>query len=122
MAGIIRKCRAARFTIAMLVIALVGMMACENPTESELTGTGPIVYITETGTKYHLSGCQYLSQSKIAIRLSEAKRRGYTPCSVCNPPPAALLSGSTLSVPEAESGSMVLPTAVCSDSTNRVPD
>lgn len=44
------------------------------------------VYITNTGTKYHRDGCQYLASSKIAINLLDAKAQGYTPCSVCNPP------------------------------------
>jgi Putative peptidoglycan-binding domain-containing protein len=43
------------------------------------------VYITRTGSKYHRDGCRYLSRSKIAVKLSEAKREGYTPCSICNP-------------------------------------
>lgn len=46
----------------------------------------PTVYITNTGNKYHLSSCRYLANSKIAIKLSEAKRRGYAACSVCSPP------------------------------------
>ena len=50
------------------------------------TSGDPIVYITQTGTKYHRDGCRYLGHSKIAIRLSVAKARGYTPCSVCDPP------------------------------------
>lgn len=41
------------------------------------------VYITNTGSKYHKSGCQYLKESKIAISLSDAKARGYTACSKC---------------------------------------
>lgn len=41
------------------------------------------VYITNTGSKYHKSGCQYLKESKIPISLSNAKARGYTPCSKC---------------------------------------
>lgn len=41
------------------------------------------VYITETGEKYHRSGCQYLRNSKIEISLETAKARGYTPCSKC---------------------------------------
>ena len=41
------------------------------------------VYITKTGTKYHRSGCSYLSKSKIAISLSDAKAAGYSPCSRC---------------------------------------
>jgi len=44
------------------------------------------VYITNTGSKYHRDGCRYLSKSKIKITLTEAKQRGYEPCSVCNPP------------------------------------
>ena len=41
------------------------------------------VYITSTGEKYHLDGCQYLRQSKIAISLYDAKNQGYTACSRC---------------------------------------
>lgn len=44
------------------------------------------VYITETGEKYHLPNCRYLSKSKITISLEKAKSQGYTPCSVCKPP------------------------------------
>lgn len=43
------------------------------------------VYITKTGEKYHRSGCQYLSQSKIPISLSKAKK-DYDTCSKCDPP------------------------------------
>lgn len=43
------------------------------------------VYITKSGSKYHLDGCRYLSQSKIAIDLEAAKQK-YGPCSVCKPP------------------------------------
>lgn len=43
------------------------------------------VYVTETGSKYHTAGCQYLRKSKIPILLNEAKRH-YTPCSKCGPP------------------------------------
>jgi competence protein ComEC len=43
------------------------------------------VYVTNTGAKYHRDGCRYLSKSKIAISLEDA-RRSYGPCSVCNPP------------------------------------
>lgn len=43
------------------------------------------VYVTKTGEKYHRGSCQYLRKSKIAIKLSEAKKR-YTACSVCKPP------------------------------------
>lgn len=41
------------------------------------------VYVTNTGSKYHRYGCQYLSQSCIAIDLSDAEAQGYTACSRC---------------------------------------
>jgi len=43
------------------------------------------VYVTKTGEKYHRGNCGYLSKSKRAIALSEAKAAGYTPCSRCKP-------------------------------------
>lgn len=48
--------------------------------------TDVTVHITNTGEKYHAAGCRYLKDSDIEILLSEAKDRGYTPCSVCKPP------------------------------------
>lgn len=45
-----------------------------------------MVHITETGSKYHLAGCQYLKQSDYEVTLAEAKARGLEPCSKCNPP------------------------------------
>lgn len=59
----------------------------EEPSDSSQSEPQSItVYITETGEKYHQSGCQYLKKSKIAIDLEKAKSQGYTPCSRCNPP------------------------------------
>lgn len=45
-----------------------------------------IVYVTNTGEKYHSYGCQYLRKSCISISLSSAVASGYTRCSKCNPP------------------------------------
>lgn len=44
------------------------------------------VYVTKTGNKYHRLNCRYLKKSSIPIKLVDAKRNGYTPCSVCRPP------------------------------------
>lgn len=43
-----------------------------------------IVYITTTGSKYHLKGCSYL-KSSITISKDDAISKGYTACSRCNP-------------------------------------
>lgn len=45
-----------------------------------------IVYVTNTGSKYHRGSCSSLSKSKIEITLQEAKAQGYAPCKRCNPP------------------------------------
>lgn len=44
-----------------------------------------IVYVTNTGEKYHKYSCSYL-KSVNAITLAEAIDKGYTPCSRCKPP------------------------------------
>lgn len=44
-----------------------------------------LVYVTDTGSKYHAEGCQYLSQSCIPMDLEEAQK-SYEPCSKCHPP------------------------------------
>ena len=49
------------------------------------TSTSYTVYITNTGSKYHRSGCSYLRQSSHAIDKNSAISQGYTPCSRCNP-------------------------------------
>ena len=41
------------------------------------------VYVTDTGSKYHSAGCRYLKKSQIPMSLAEARRQGYTACSVC---------------------------------------
>lgn len=48
-------------------------------------------YLNKTGSKYHWWDCLYLSQSSIPIDLDEAKAKGYTSCSVCNPPTSSIL-------------------------------
>lgn len=45
-----------------------------------------IVYVTDTGDKYHSEGCQYLRRSCYAETLEDAINEGYTPCSRCHPP------------------------------------
>ena len=43
------------------------------------------VYITETGSKYHQDGCQYLRSSQISTTRLDAIAEGYGPCSRCDP-------------------------------------
>lgn len=44
--------------------------------------SGVTVYVTNSGSKYHVKGCRYL-HSQHAMSLSKAKSLGYEPCKVC---------------------------------------
>lgn len=57
-------------------------IATIKPEDNDFT-----VYITKTGTKYHLDGCRHLSKSKIPISRAKAIKQGYTPCAHCDPGP-----------------------------------
>ena len=63
----------------------------QTPTESVQNETpvvdnqSQVVYRTNTGKKYHRSGCSYL-KSIIPTTISEAQAMGLGPCSRCNPP------------------------------------
>ena len=56
-----------------------GSSAAQEPTEQ-------VVYVTNSGSKYHRASCAHLSKSKIEKALSEAKAAGYEPCKTCKPP------------------------------------
>lgn len=57
----------------------------KSTTASSASSQSYTVYITNTGKKYHRSGCSYLKKSQSAISVNSAKAQGYTPCSRCNP-------------------------------------
>ena len=57
----------------------------QDPEPSYDYGNSYTVYITNTGSKYHSSGCRYLRNSCSAVSLEYALSNGYSPCSVCNP-------------------------------------
>ena len=83
------------FTVMAVVLVQFGCGATppkaepENDkkiTEKPDPDEGIIVYITPDGEKYHREGCQHVHGKATAVTLAEAKRKGYTPCKVCNPP------------------------------------
>lgn len=66
----------------MFVFCLAGVTG-SMANASEVAGD-TIVYVTDTGTKYHRGGCSYLeSENRTTKRAAEAA--GYEPCSRCNP-------------------------------------
>ncbi len=74
-----RQAKLVRVALALMVLfgVAVGCTAA--------LPAGDTVYITKSGKKYHAAGCSYLKKSSIEISREDAEKKGYTPCSRCNP-------------------------------------
>lgn len=72
--------------LILLSMVLTSCVQNEKPKSDSKYTISTTVYITRTGSKYHVGSCGYLHSSKIPISLTSAKNRGYTPCSRCRPP------------------------------------
>lgn len=66
----------------LIALLLVVVMLCTLLPIGALADQ--MVYITDTGVKYHKYGCRYLSESGYAVTLDYAVRCGYKPCSICH--------------------------------------
>jgi hypothetical protein len=69
---------------ALCSIAFTFTLIMLTPTVSKARNL-TIVYVTDTGKKYHSYNCSYL-HSKREITLVDAIMLNYEPCSRCNPP------------------------------------
>ncbi len=72
-----------RYLFILLTILLVNNK-CGNEKPAVLSPDAT-VYITATGTKYHLENCRSLKKSKTAISLPDAISKGYVACKICHP-------------------------------------
>ncbi len=61
--------------------------AQEEAQQKQQARQNKTVYITKSGSKYHLGGCRTTKRSKnlTELTLGEAEARGYEACQVCNP-------------------------------------
>ena len=53
----------------------------DSTTQSQATSGQ--YYVTQSGSKYHISSCSYLSKSRIAVSIETIRSKGYSPCSRC---------------------------------------
>ena len=68
-----------------LFVSPVALAGVNRPVTISAPAKQTIVYTTKTGSKYHISGCRYLKQSKIKTTRKEAVANGYGACKVCKP-------------------------------------
>lgn len=69
-----------------IVVKTAEQPTVEQPVTEQPTAEDIIVYVTNSGTKYHRSGCRHLNDSKYETTLTKALSQGYTACGTCNPP------------------------------------
>lgn len=70
----------------ILITALIAFSVFgTGATNSAKGAKNDIVYITDTGTKYHTSSCRTLKKNKYEITREEAIEQGYTACKVFKP-------------------------------------
>lgn len=63
-----------------------GQMLTTENLLSNITGQNQTVYVTKSGTKYHLEECRHLKlRNKIPISIANAVEEGYEPCKTCKP-------------------------------------
>ena len=101
-----------------LCIALVSALLCISmiaPVHVMAAGND-VVYITNTGKKYHAANCSSLRKSKHAITLANAKASGYTPCSKCLGGTSVSASTSTSAgTPAASANTVAVPTGITAE-------
>ncbi len=84
-----------------LIICVLFCISTSTFTVSADNGS-TIVYVTDSGEKYHSAGCRYLSRSQNSMTLEDAVDNGYSPCSRCNPP---IYDGGTVEAPPSSENS-----------------
>ncbi|MBO5453729.1 MAG: hypothetical protein J6A69_07185 [Clostridia bacterium] len=75
-------------SIVLIGVTLITGFTCYNKgykdNQSYAKDGSPIVYVTKSGSKYHLKRCKYASNG-IEISQTQATDRHYLPCSKCKP-------------------------------------
>lgn len=75
-----------RKKLLFLLLALSLCLSLHITALATTSNANTIVYVTNSGEKYHLYGCRYLSRSCNEVTLEYAVINDKTPCSICKPP------------------------------------
>lgn len=67
------------------IVAAGGVVVRGDATTPTIPQTDDTVFVTKSGSKYHLEDCSYLSDSSIPISREQAIAEGKEPCSKCLP-------------------------------------
>lgn len=68
-----------------LLFALLAALILTLPAFAYTVPDDTIVYVTNTGTRYHRENCTHTAKSAHPLTIKSAEEKGYSPCSRCNP-------------------------------------
>jgi len=75
------KLRTNAYAVALLAFLFSsGILAAEKKDEK----ADVKVFVTRSGTKFHVAGCKFVDKDSTAISLADTKGK-YEPCAVCKP-------------------------------------
>ena len=57
-----------------------------SQSRSDSTEVSISVVVTPKGKKYHYADCRTVKKKYRVLTVAQARRQGYKPCKVCNPP------------------------------------
>ena len=69
---------------AIISVVLLVALALTTGALAYTVPDGTVVYVTPTGEKYHREDCSYTTTVR-PLTIEEAERKGYDPCSRCDP-------------------------------------
>ena len=68
-----------------LLLAIALILSLSAPVFAYTVPSDTVVYVTETGSRYHRWDCSHLKSIGASYPISYAEALGYSPCSRCNP-------------------------------------
>ena len=71
--------------LVALVLAIILFCSSDPDPPKQQSPQSQVVYVTNSGEKYHLEDCQHLRKSKIEIDKDDAIAQGFEACRVCEP-------------------------------------
>lgn len=100
-------------TVSVFLISFFKMDSVKYST-NEVEVDTYVCYVTDTGSKYHAKGCQYLRKSSHYTTVYQAENDGYTGCSRCTPwDSITIVADETTSTPIKTASPVVITVCIC---------
>ncbi|MBQ7733781.1 MAG: DUF4102 domain-containing protein [Synergistaceae bacterium] len=72
--------------IAILFLSLAVLIQLLSFPQTVRASDSDTVVVTPKGKKYHYQSCRTVKGKYTRLTVEQARKKGYKPCGVCNPP------------------------------------